>query len=80
MDISQGGTVDLFRFWLQGYEDTDPAKAAQYARWRAPRETQERGEGNSQLRIEPYKGHRSNSDLAHFSASNPTAWHAVNIS
>src|SRR3546814_5971803 len=25
--------VDWFRFWLQGYEDPDPAKAAQYARW-----------------------------------------------
>jgi len=26
--------LDWFRFWLQGYEDPDPAKAAQYARWR----------------------------------------------
>lgn len=32
--ISQGGTVDWMRFWLQGYEDPDPAKAEQYARWR----------------------------------------------
>lgn len=31
---SQGGTVDWFRFWLQGTEDLDPAKAAQYVRWR----------------------------------------------
>lgn len=31
---SQGGTVDWFRFWLQGYEDPDPAKAAKYTRWR----------------------------------------------
>jgi dipeptidyl aminopeptidase/acylaminoacyl peptidase len=30
---SQGGTVDWFRFWLQGYEDADPAKAGQYKRW-----------------------------------------------
>ena len=30
---SQGGTVDWFRFWLQGYEDPDSAKAAQYRRW-----------------------------------------------
>ena len=29
--------VDWFRFWLQGYEDLDPAKAAQYARWRLMR-------------------------------------------
>jgi dipeptidyl aminopeptidase/acylaminoacyl peptidase len=27
--------LDWFRFWLQGVEDPDPAKADQYARWRA---------------------------------------------
>jgi hypothetical protein len=32
--VSQGGTVDWFRFWLTGQEDADPAKAQQYARWR----------------------------------------------
>lgn len=26
--------VDWFRFWLQGYVDPDPAKAAQYSNWR----------------------------------------------
>lgn len=26
--------LDWFRFWLQGVEDPDPAKADQYARWR----------------------------------------------
>jgi dipeptidyl aminopeptidase/acylaminoacyl peptidase len=26
--------VDWFRFWLQGYEDPDPTKQAQYAHWR----------------------------------------------
>ena len=30
---SQQGDVDWFRFWLQGYEDPDPAKRAQYQRW-----------------------------------------------
>jgi dipeptidyl aminopeptidase/acylaminoacyl peptidase len=30
---SQQGNVDWFRFWLQGYEDPDPAKQAQYRRW-----------------------------------------------
>lgn len=30
---SQGGSVDWFRFWLQGYEDPAPAKALQYRRW-----------------------------------------------
>ena len=30
---SQQGVVDWWRFWLQGYEDPDPAKADQYARW-----------------------------------------------
>jgi hypothetical protein len=33
--VSQGGTVDWFRFWLQGYEDPNPAKAEQYQRWEA---------------------------------------------
>ncbi len=34
---SQGGSVDWFRFWLQEYEDPNPAKAEQYARWRGLR-------------------------------------------
>jgi len=38
---SQGGSVDWFRFWLQDYEDPDPAKAEQYARWRGLRKLQE---------------------------------------
>jgi dipeptidyl aminopeptidase/acylaminoacyl peptidase len=29
--------LDWFSFWLQQQEDSDPAKAAQYARWRALR-------------------------------------------
>jgi dipeptidyl aminopeptidase/acylaminoacyl peptidase len=36
--ISQGATVDWFRFWLKGEEDPDPAKAQQYARWRGLRD------------------------------------------
>lgn len=32
--ISQGGTVDWFRFWLKDEEDPDPDKASQYIRWR----------------------------------------------
>ena len=31
---SQQGSVDWFRFWLQGYEDPDPSKQSQYVRWR----------------------------------------------
>lgn len=31
--VSQGGTVDWFRFWLQGYEDPERGKAEQYNRW-----------------------------------------------
>lgn len=30
--------LDWFKFWLQGIEDPDPAKAEQYARWRKLRE------------------------------------------
>jgi dienelactone hydrolase len=37
---SQGGNVDWFRFWLQGYEDPDPRKADQYRRWRTLRTLQ----------------------------------------
>ena len=37
---SQGGSVDWFRFWLQGYEDPDLAKAEQYKRWRDLRKMQ----------------------------------------
>jgi dipeptidyl aminopeptidase/acylaminoacyl peptidase len=37
---AQSGTVDWFRFWLQGYEDPDPAKAEQYKRWRDLRKMQ----------------------------------------
>ena len=38
---SQGGSVDWFRFWLQGYEDPDPAKTDQYKRWRELRKLQQ---------------------------------------
>jgi dipeptidyl aminopeptidase/acylaminoacyl peptidase len=38
--VSQGGTVDWFRFWLQDYEDPDPAKVEQYQRWRELRKLQ----------------------------------------
>jgi hypothetical protein len=29
--------VDWFDFWLNGHEETQPAKANQYTRWRALR-------------------------------------------
>jgi Prolyl oligopeptidase family len=34
----QHRNVDWLRFWLQGYEDPDPAKAVMYARWRRMRD------------------------------------------
>jgi dipeptidyl aminopeptidase/acylaminoacyl peptidase len=34
---SQQGNVDWMRFWLQGYEDPDPAKCAEYQRWKKMR-------------------------------------------
>jgi hypothetical protein len=37
---SQQGNVDWFSFWLQSHEDPEPAKASQYARWRAMRDRQ----------------------------------------
>jgi dipeptidyl aminopeptidase/acylaminoacyl peptidase len=44
---SQQGNVDWFRFWLKGEEDSDPAKAEQYVRWRELRKLQEQNEKNS---------------------------------
>ncbi len=41
--MSQQSAVDWFRFWLQGYEDPDSAKAEQYKRWRELRKLQEAG-------------------------------------
>jgi len=41
---SQGLSVDWFRFWLQGYEDPDPAKTEQYKRWRELRALQAENE------------------------------------
>jgi dipeptidyl aminopeptidase/acylaminoacyl peptidase len=35
---SQQGNVDWMRFWLQGYEDSDPTKRSQYERWQKLRE------------------------------------------
>lgn len=46
---SQGGSVDWFRFWLQGYEDSDPAKAEQYKRWRELRKHQGASEAAARL-------------------------------
>jgi dipeptidyl aminopeptidase/acylaminoacyl peptidase len=37
---SQGAAVEWFSFWLKGEEDTDPAKADKYARWRELRALQ----------------------------------------
>lgn len=34
----QHRNIDWLRFWLQDYEDPDPAKAGQYARWRGLRD------------------------------------------
>jgi dipeptidyl aminopeptidase/acylaminoacyl peptidase len=38
---SQQGAVDWFCFWLKGVEDTEPAKADQYTRWRKLRRLQD---------------------------------------
>ena len=38
--VSQQGNADWFAFWLKGEEDSDPAKAQQYARWRELRKMQ----------------------------------------
>jgi dipeptidyl aminopeptidase/acylaminoacyl peptidase len=38
--VSQGDSVDWFRFWLKEEEDPDPIKSNQYARWRKLRDAQ----------------------------------------
>jgi hypothetical protein len=43
---SQQGNVDWFAFWLTGQEDSDPAKAEQYARWRELRKLQRESDGS----------------------------------
>ncbi|MGB9069286.1 MAG: hypothetical protein WCC21_12020 [Candidatus Acidiferrales bacterium] len=45
--ISQGGTVDWFRFWLKDEEDPDPAKSRQYARWRGLRNLREQNQSHA---------------------------------
>lgn len=42
---SQQGNVDWFRFWLENYEDPDPAKRAQYERWRRLKSVSQTGGG-----------------------------------
>jgi hypothetical protein len=48
IDAAMRRNLDWFRFWLQGAEDPDPAKAEQYARWRKLREMQ-----NAQAAVSP---------------------------
>jgi dipeptidyl aminopeptidase/acylaminoacyl peptidase len=38
---SEQRNLDWYRFWLQGYEDPDPAKKEQYTRWKHLRELQD---------------------------------------
>ena len=45
---SQQGNVDWLRFWLQDYENSDPAKRAQYTRWRLLREETHQGLGSTE--------------------------------
>ena len=44
---SQSLSLDWFRFWLQRSEDSDPAKADQYKRWRELRNMQAENEKKS---------------------------------
>jgi len=47
--VSQQGAVDWFWFWLKGEEDSDAAKADQYARWRELRKLQAEGDKKTPL-------------------------------
>jgi hypothetical protein len=48
----QSNHKDWFRFWLQGYEDPDPAKAEQYKRWRELKKMQDEMR-ESRLHLKP---------------------------
>jgi dipeptidyl aminopeptidase/acylaminoacyl peptidase len=43
---SQQGNVDWFRFWLESYQDPDPAKVAQYDRWTTMRNAARKAAGH----------------------------------
>lgn len=45
----QQGMVDWFTYWLQDYEDPDPAKAEQYERWRELRKMQEENDRKASM-------------------------------
>lgn len=47
---SEQGDVDWFDFWLNGHEDSDPAKAEQYARWHLLRKQRDEMETNRRSR------------------------------
>jgi hypothetical protein len=50
---SQQGSVDWFRFWLQGYEDPDPSKHDQYVRWRGLKKMQEENDAKEHASLKP---------------------------
>jgi hypothetical protein len=50
---SQGGSVDWFRFWLQGFENPDPSKADQYKRWRGLKKMQEENDAKEHASLKP---------------------------
>jgi len=80
---SQGGTVDWFRFWLQGEEDPDPAKAAQYARWHELRKLQEQNEKKPANTASPPPTNGAESTVSVFSPTAvvpPPCWSHVHTS
>lgn len=46
--VSQGGSVDWFRFWLQDYEDPSSTKTDQYKRWHELRRLQQAQRSNAE--------------------------------
>jgi dipeptidyl aminopeptidase/acylaminoacyl peptidase len=54
---SQQGNVDWLRFWLKGEEDSDPAKAAQYARWRDLRKLKTKNQESKSQATSPGEFH-----------------------
>jgi dipeptidyl aminopeptidase/acylaminoacyl peptidase len=56
---SQGGSVDWFRFWLQGYESPHPVMVGEYSRWEKLCDVQIKGNGSHPTSCVPPRRHAS---------------------
>lgn len=67
---SQEGTVDWFRFWLQGYESPHPVMAGEYHRWEKLCDMQMKGNSGHPTSCVPTGGHAPPRTIPEGSVSN----------